>query len=153
MNTKFNFDGKGFVGAIKQIFTLTFLKKALRTSKQGAIIYLTYFIITEILISGGRSQYDLYLEIVSLIIIISLSAYFTIKRVPQNNIESIKKGFSNLLVFAILDFLAVNLLLESNSGLMYQYWGTLANYTAILAVPYLIYQLKVRKTSTPQTIS
>jgi len=153
MKIKFSFDVVGLGRAIKQIFTLSFLKNALRGSKQGAIIYLVYFVITEILISGGRSQQNLYLEIVSLIIIISLSTYFAIRRFPQSDTEAIKEGFGNLLVFAFLDFLAVNLLLESNSGLLYQYWGTLANYGAILVVPYLIYQLRMRRTSTPETIS
>ncbi len=153
MNIKFSFDLVGLARAIKQVFTLSFLKRILRGSAQGAIIYLIYFIITEILISGGRSQQNIYLEIISLIIIISLSTYFVMRRFPQSDTGAIKEGFSNLLVFAILDFLAVNLMLESNSGILYQYWGTLTNYATILIIPYLIYRLRMRKSSTPEIIS
>jgi len=139
--------------ALKVFFSIANVKNLLGKSYEGAVIFLVYFIISEILISGGLYANNIYLEIVTLIIVISLTAFFLAKKLPGDRISAIKRGFANLTSFAILDFLLSNLLLNDNSGSIYKYWGTLTTYAVILVLPFLIYYLKNRKITATESIS
>jgi hypothetical protein len=142
MSIKFSIDLKSFGKMIAETFKVNNLKRLFKNSYEGFWIYLVYFIVSEIIISGGRFEKDIYLEIVELIIVLSLSAYFLMRKPPATDTDAVRRGFMNLVVFVLLDFLAINLLLDQNSGMVYKYWGTLANYALVLAMPYLFYQIK-----------
>lgn len=145
MSIKMSFDTTGLLNGLVQVFKVSFWKRALKGSVEGLVIYLAYFIISEIMISGGRYEQDIYLEIVSLIIVISVTLYFIVRRKDLDQVKAINEGFGNLMVFAILDFLMKNLLLDANSGQIYKYWGTLVIYAVVLITPYVVFQIKKRR--------
>jgi membrane-associated HD superfamily phosphohydrolase len=133
----------------KKAITPGNLKKVLISAKEGFWLYISYFIISEILISGGKWERSVAVEIVSILTITSVYLLFTYNKPSSSYNEAIKRGFTNLVTFAILDFLAVNWLLDSNSGAIYKFWGTLTNYAVVLVFPYLLYKLKVWRGLTP----
>lgn len=99
------------------------------------IAYLVFFVLNEILISGGKSQQNPYLIIFNVITIIVIlwflkDSYYG-KPLKQRIIESI----TYLIVFATLDFLLVNMLLDKMSFHIYKTYYTYVYYGLLFVPP------------------
>lgn len=101
----------------------------------GVMMWFVVFVLAEVIISGGRYEKDLYLFITLLIVTLAMLVCAWIKRKTDGVISSIVRGFATALPFALLDYLAVNLLLEKNSYSIYKFWGYYAIYGLILIFP------------------
>ncbi|MCX6809374.1 MAG: hypothetical protein NTZ65_01320 [Candidatus Berkelbacteria bacterium] len=118
------------------------VKKYLRIIGQGFLIWIVVFVITEVVISGGRSERNLYLIILQAIAVTSLSAYLNRKYISATIISTILRGIVLMLSFALLDYLIVNLWLEHNNLTIYRFWPSYINYVLILITP--LVQTKMR---------
>lgn len=108
--------------------TKTILKSAL----YGLIIWVIVFVLGEILISGGRSEKNIFLLILELIVIVTSVIYVNSKNQTQPIITQLLRGVIMAVTFALLDFLIINLLLESNLKTIYHFWPTYLKYGLLL---------------------
>ncbi len=111
--------------------------KILNSAKRALLIWIAVFLISEIAISGGRYEFNFYLTVIQLIIILTILIYFISrsKTKPKSFKDALFVGLSLAISFAVLDFLIINLLLEKNSLLIYKNWGTYAQYALLIIVP------------------
>lgn len=117
--------------------TKTMLKSAL----YGFIVWFIVFVLGEILISGGRSEKNIFLLILELIAIIVSVIYINSKNQNQSIIVQLLRGGIMAAVFALLDFLVINLLLESNIKTIYHFWPTYLKYGLLLTAPLIQSQI------------
>lgn len=130
-----------FAGFIKRVWAFK-VKNVLPFAAEGAIFWVVSFIISEILISGGRYEKNAYVGILNLIFAVALILMFNLKKPVSNLIATVYRGGFALITYAILDYLVVAWLLEKNSFAMYRFWGLIATYATILALPAIIYLTK-----------
>lgn len=132
---------KSSSGFIKKVWDFK-VKNVLPFAKEGAIIWVVNFIISEILISGGRYEKNAYVGVLYLIFAVALILMFNLKKPVDNFIKTLYRGASALITYAILDYLVVAWLLEKNSFAMYRFWGLITTYAVVLVLPILIYLAK-----------
>lgn len=110
----------------------------------GAIVWLCYFIATEVVISGGLNERNPYLAGFGFIVIIA-SAYVTYRNTQFNGWKSslIKSGLGTI-AFALLDFLIFFLIFESKDAAMYKFWATYVDYALMLLAPVIVSILRTR---------
>ena len=82
---------------------------------EGLLIWLTLFVVNEIIISGGRYEKNIYLLVINLILTVFLIIIIGLRRKSKNSIEVLKRGVIYLISNFVLDFLIVNLILQANS--------------------------------------
>jgi low temperature requirement protein LtrA len=116
------------------------IKKIGGWALEGAVIYFIAFFISEVLISGGLYERGLYFGLAYNIIILAMIIFSQMKRNTLDLRAQICRSISMVVTFAILDFLLVDLLLESFNQLIYKFWGTYVAYAIVLAGP-VIYLL------------
>ncbi|MDH4358619.1 MAG: hypothetical protein OEV37_01560 [Candidatus Berkelbacteria bacterium] len=118
-------------------------------AKKAFFIWVAVFIISEIAISGGRYEFNIYLTIVQLVIILTVLIYFmSVSKLKTKSLkENLIWGLGLAVWFAILDFLIINLLLEKNSLSIYKNWETYIAYGLLLLIPVFRYSLKIRPQS------
>ena len=105
---------------------------------EGLTIWIINFVVIEILISGGRYEYNLYISIVSIVIAFFITLFVNLKKPVSDIVNALSRGLSVAISYGIMDYLVVNLLLEKNSLMIYRSWGYLAVYGTILILPVLI---------------
>jgi len=122
---------------IKELANKPMSKQILPSVFKGAQIWLTLFIIAQILISGGKSERNFYYIIVMVI----LSIAFQLWLISKTRYSSIKptliSAFAVLITFAILDYLIINLWLHKNNYALYLYWPYYFIYLSLIALPLL----------------
>jgi hypothetical protein len=111
------------------------IKTMLKSALYGLIVWLIVFVLGEILISGGRSEKNIFLLILELIVIITSVIYINLKNRTQSIIVQLLRGGIITAVFALLDFLIINLLLEGNLKTIYHFWPTYLKYGLLLIAP------------------
>lgn len=117
------------------------------------IIWLIIFIVDEIIISGGRHSQNYFLFTLNIIAILLLFGYASIRRTTPKFADALKRAEVAVLVYAVLDFLIINLLLEKNNLFIYKSWQTYVGYGAVALTILAISRFKkTRITSPPQEI-
>lgn len=117
-----------------------------RPLSKSLVVYLIYFLIAEIVISGGGYERSLYLwAVIYLFVII---AETLLSRKDSKTIKTaIFSGLWFSLTVIILDYLVVNLALQGNTLVMFKRWEILTLYAVTLAIPavrFLINDFKER---------
>jgi len=110
-------------------------KRILKSALNGLVIWLIVFVLGEILISGGRSERNIFLLILELIVIVTALIYLNLKNQNQSIINQLVRGAIMAAVFALLDFLVINLLLEGNLRTIYHFWPIYLMYGLLLVGP------------------
>ena len=104
---------------------------------KALVAYLIYFIFTEIVISGGRFERDLYLWIVIFVLTVIVEGAFIMGQNIKSLKEAILAGVPFVVVFIALDYGIVNWLLEKNSLSIFKNWETITLYALALLIPTL----------------
>lgn len=125
-------------------------RSALVPLGQALTVYLIYFLVAEILISGGRYERDIYLwaVIFGLVILIELS--FTLKKKIKDTRAAILTGLWFALPIVIADYLIVNLIMEGNSFSIFHRWETITVYGVTLLLPLIVFVFKSGKSKPKQ---
>lgn len=116
------------------------MKKVINLAKQASKIllaYLVFFTLNEILISGGKSEQNIYLIIFNIIVILTISYFLKDRYYGKALKQRLAQGIIYSLTFAILDFLLVVLLLKKMDFSMYKSYYTYIYYGLLLLVPVL----------------
>ncbi len=107
------------------------------------IAYLVYFILNEILISGGRSESNIYLIIFNVIVLSTILWVFRDRYYQKDLKTRIIEGLTFAGIFALLDFLLIDVLLYKFNHSIYNHYYTYLNYGILLIIPILIQYLPV----------
>jgi len=86
---------------MKKIFSL------ITTEFKIVLAYLVFFILNEIMISGGKYSYNIYVVVFNVIVILVILWLFRSKYYKINITTRIKEGLIYSVTFALLDFLLV----------------------------------------------
>ncbi|MFH1855400.1 MAG: hypothetical protein ABH810_03290 [bacterium] len=123
--------------ALKKFFQRPLIKSIASSALPGLYCYAVIFILGEILMSGGKSDRNPY-TIIALVIFLIASQIVFIKREKYSSYKEILlSAITVTLVFAILDYLIVNLFLMKNNYEIYKYWPNYFIYLTTLALPYI----------------
>ena len=133
---KINF-AKPDLSKIKDITKKPVISKILSSAYMGLLCYAVIFILSEILVSGGKSEHNPYFIAVIAIFLIASQILFIPKKVYSETKQTIISALSVTLTIAILDYLIVNLALEKNSLELYKYWPYYFLYLTTLALPFI----------------
>lgn len=101
----------------------------------GAITWLVVFVLTEVLISGGQYEQNLFLGIISLLAILLLGIYYNFDKKRGSWKLDLTMGIKTAIVYAILDVLVIGLLLNKTSFSYFGFWGTGGSYALLIATP------------------
>ena len=125
------------------------MKKVTNLVKQLSKIllaYLVFFTLNEVLISGGKSEQNVYLIIFNIIIILAILYLLKDRYYGKALKQRLLQGLMYSLTFAIFDFLLVILLLKKMDLSMYGAYYTYIYYGLLLVVPiladYISYSIK-----------
>lgn len=113
----------------------TVLKKIIGYKLDAIYIYLIVFVLGEILISGGLYERGWIFGVVNSFFVLILALAWQYKRKLGTLKDQIIKALLMTIVYAALDFLLVDLLLEKFNNKIYTFWGTYVAYGIILLVP------------------
>lgn len=102
---------------------------------EGAIIWLVYFIVSEILISGGRYERDTYTYVAAIIFVLTTIITILVRKKTTDIKDAITRGVIWLVVVVVLDYLIVNWLLQGNQLVIFKSWGPLTVYGLTLVSP------------------
>ncbi len=119
---------------------------------EGIIIWLIVFVISEIIISGGRYDQNYFLLAVNLIIILIISLYFSVKRPIKAIWEALLRGVVAVLAFAVLDFLVIDLFLLKNNLGIYKNWQTYVIYGLVLLIPIIASRFGKKRFTSPEEL-
>ena len=126
------------------------LGKILAPVSKSLLIYLAYFILAEIIISGGRYERDIYLWVVIFVLTLIMETSFVWPQKISDFKQAIITGLWYAVPIIVLDYLIVNLLLEKNSLSIFKNWETITLYALTLAIPVAIYLRKSKKVANNQ---
>jgi len=126
------------------------LKKVLTPVSKSLLIYLAYFILAEIVISGGRYERDIYLWIVIFVLVIMMETSFVWSAKISNFRQAVITGLWYAIPIVALDYLITNLLLEKNSLSIFKSWETITLYALTLVIPVAIFFRKSNKAADNQ---
>lgn len=121
----------------------------LRIVKEGLIVWLAVFIVSEVVISGGLYERGIYLGILSLLVLLIANLSINLRRLSPNWSAGLWRGGIAAVTFALLDYLVINLALEGNSYIGYKFWATWVAYGLMILIPVAIWWLKGKKKITP----
>ena len=122
--------------------------RALALSKiEAIIIWIIIFLLSEILISGGRHPFDPFLFGLNIAVIIVLFGYVNIKRPTKIILDALQRAGIAVVVYALLDFLIINLFLEKNNLAIYKTWQTYVIYAVIILIPLALSRLGKKRFS------
>lgn len=116
-----------------------------RSVGQFAVIWAIGNMIIGFLISQGASENSAYVGVIYCALIIA-GSYIAL-RINHFTLYKSALAFSitGVLVFALLDYLLVNLLLEGNTLHLYSEWYVAASYALVALVPLIPFSAKVFK--------
>lgn len=114
-----------------------FFKTMLGYKLDAIYIYLIIFVIAEIMISGGLYEKGLIFGLINAFFVLVLALAWQYRGTVGSLKDQIIRGAVMMIVYAVLDFLLVDLLLERFNNVIYSYWGTYAAYGVVLLVPIL----------------
>jgi len=114
---------------------------------KSLLIYLAYFILAEVVISGGRYERDIYLWIVIFVLVVIMETSFVWSTKISNFKQAVVVGLWYAIPVIVLDYLITNLLLEKNSLNIFKSWETITLYALTLIIPLGIYLKKSNKAS------
>ena len=144
---------KDTAGKIINIARSEKLKPLINAKCETIVIWVIVFVINEVIISGGRHSQNYYLFSFNIFALLMLFGYANIRRASGQINEALKRAGVAVLVFAVLDFLIINLLLEKNNLSIYKAWQTYVAYAAIILTTLAISRFKKpRPTAPPQEI-
>ena len=130
----------------------TKLKKVrpyLGIAKEGLIVWLAVFIVSEVVISGGLYERGTYLGILALLVLLMANLIINFRQPSTIWSQAAWRGVIAAVTFALLDFLVINLALEGNSFITYKFWGTWAAYGLMILIPVAIWWVRGKKKITP----
>lgn len=117
---------------------------ALSYLSKSALIYLVYFLLFEIVVSGGRYERDPYVFSLTLIFVL-ITQYLLINKKKISKMKTaILEGIYLVLPIIALDFLIVNVLMLENYLGVFTRWESIATYLLIIILPVAL-NLKKRK--------
>jgi len=125
------------IDPIKDTLNKPIVSKILSNAYLGLLCYAVIFILGEILISGGRSEYDPYFIAFEIIFLIAAQVVFIQKKNYSSSQDTIISAVSVTVTIALLDYLLVNLWLEKNSMNIYSYWPVYLVYLTALVTPFI----------------
>jgi hypothetical protein len=128
---------ENFKEKIKSISTKPTVSYILKNAYWGLLIYLILFIIGQIVISGGKAERDPYFVILMVIFSIAAQIMIIKKEFYEGWKKTLIAAVTVTLVFAILDYLIVNLWLEKNNLVIFKYWPYYFIYLSTLATPFI----------------
>lgn len=114
------------------------MKKALALiASKGAVVlsYIIFFVLNEIIISGGKYPYGTYTIMFNVIVILAILYVFRKKYYVPSTATRIKEGITYSVTFAALDFLVVYLLLYKSNPSIYKSYSTYLYYGLLLVIP------------------
>ncbi|OQA53298.1 MAG: hypothetical protein BWY43_00069 [candidate division WS2 bacterium ADurb.Bin280] len=114
-------------------------RPALNYILKGALIYLVYFLLLEIVVSGGRYERDPYLFALTLIFVIITEYLIIDKKAIKKFKTALFQGIYLFAVVVVLDFLIVNVLMLKNYLGVFSRWESIATYLIILLLPTALY--------------
>ncbi len=130
-------ENKVKTNALKKFFRKPFIKEITSSTLPGLYCYAVIFILGEILISGGKSDRNVYTVIALVIFLIAAQIVF-IKREQYSSYKKILlSSITVTLVLAILDYLIINLFMMKNNYEIYKYWPNYLIYLTTLVLPYI----------------
>ena len=121
---------------------MTVILNIIKHISSVVIAYLVFFILNEILISGGKSQQNLYLIIFNIITIIVILWFLKDRYYGKPLKQRIIESTTYLSVFAVLDFLLVNMLLDKMSLHIYKMYYTYIYYGLLFILPITLDYIK-----------
>lgn len=99
------------------------------------LAYLIFFVLNEVIISGGKYPYDIYTVVFNIIVILVILCVFRNKYCTADIITRVKQGLTYSVTFAVLDFLLVYLLLYKSNLSIYHSYSTYVYYGLLLIIP------------------
>jgi len=130
-------ENKTGTGVTRKFFQKPLVKDIASSALPGLYCYAVIFVIGEILISGGKSDRNPYTIIVLAIFLIAAQIVFIKREKYSSYKKTLLSAITVTLVFAILDYLIVNLFLMKNNYEIYKYWPNYFIYLATLALPFI----------------
>lgn len=117
---------------------------------RSALVYLVYFLIFEIIVSGGRYENDPYLFAITTMTVVIVEYLLLDKKTTKKLKGAVFQGLYFAVVAAVLDLLIVNYLLLHNLLATYTTWTSIATYLIMLTLPIAIYFVFRKKQKTYQ---
>lgn len=116
-----------------------------RFALQALAIWAASNIIIGFLISQGSSEDSVYVGIIYLIFIVA-GIYIALRK---NHLTLYKSALAfsitSVIVFALLDYLVINLLIEGNTFKIYSEWYIAVSYVICAIIPILPFSIKAMK--------
>lgn len=125
------------LSGIKAVAKKPLTKKIINSAYLGLLCYTVIFVLSEILISGGKSEHNPYYIAVIVIFLIAAQILFISKKVYSDLKSTIISAFCVTITIAILDYLIVNLWLGKNNLEIYKYWPYYFLFVSTLALPFI----------------
>jgi hypothetical protein len=122
---------------IKSLSSQPIVKQVAKNSLLALYCYLIVFVIDQILISGGMSEFNPYFIIASGIFLISVQIILIRNKFYSDLKSTIISAVTFLIVFALLDYLIINLWLEKNNLEFYKFWPNYFSYLIVIALPFI----------------
>lgn len=97
--------------------------------------YIAFFILNEIVISGGKYEGDAYTIALNIVIIAIVLWIFRERYYHKPVISRFLEGLFYAVTFAVLDYLLVNLLLYNNNLSIYKVYYHYVYYGILLVIP------------------
>lgn len=110
---------------------------------QSAIIWAIANIIIGFLISQGSSEDSAYIGIIYLILVIA-GIYIALRKNHFTLYKSaLAYSITCVIIFALLDYLLVNLFLQGNMFNVYREWYIATSYAIVILVPLIPFSVKI----------
>ena len=125
------------LGKVKAIADKPIVKRILENALLALYSYAVIFIIGQAFISGGMSEKNVYFIIAICIFLIASQIAFIRNSHYSSFKSTLVSSLTALLVFALLDYLLINLWLEKNNYELYKFWPNYFIYLIVVATPFI----------------
>jgi hypothetical protein len=122
---------------IKEVSSKPIVKQIGKNALLAFYCYLIVFILDQILISGGMSEINVYFIIASCLFLIASQILLIRNKFYTDMKSTIISAATFLLVFALLDYLVINLWLENNNLELYKFWPMYFSYLIVAGMPFI----------------
>ncbi len=122
---------------IKALMDRPMAKEILSNASTGLYLYLIIFLLGEILISGGMSERNIYFIVTLIIALIASQVALKRNSAYSQWKTALTSSVTYLVIFAVFDYLLINLWLEKNNLEFYKFWPNYLIYLVLVATPFI----------------
>lgn len=125
------------LGKIKDVAKKPLTKVIMKNLSLALYSYLIVLALGQILISGGMSDRSPYYIITVSIILVASQILLIRNKFYENMKTTITASILSLILFALLDYLLVNLVLLKNNYEFYKFWPNFIIYALVVGLPFI----------------